>query len=539
MSSRTCFGLIAFLGVAALGVTTFGVVDRRPTSSTAARHVVVRARPGAAAAVEARARRLGATHIRPLWLVDGFAATLPAAAQDALAHDGEVVAIADDSVMHVQSGTGSNAAPASAYRQAIGADDVQRAGFDGTGATVALLDTGVTPSPDLAGRLLSVTDDVTRTVAACANFSGESSCADGYGHGTFLAGIIAGDGTSSGGKWVGVAPGARVLSVKVAGKDGSADVSNVLAAIQWVVSFRDRYGIDVLNLSLGTDSTASTRDDPLNYAVERAWKAGITVVVAASNRGPQPGTISKPGDDPWVVTVGAVDDRGTAPVQDDQLPSFTSHGPTAADGWAKPDLVAPGAHIVSLRSANSTIDTLYPDPIDGAYRKGSGTSMATAVVSGAVAVLAEAHPTATPDQLKQLLADTAQPAADDNPYAVGHGELDLAAGVETEPSRAANGDAVSSSGLGSLDASRGSVRVQTTGVYPNVIAGVETSQVLLWDPLGFVTRNWSFSTWYLLPLYLNPWARVQWSGSNWHGSNWHGSSWEGQYDSSSSYGSPA
>src|SRR4051812_43281788 len=142
MSSRTCFRSIAFLGVAALGVTTFGVVDRRPSPSTAAaRHVVVRARPGAAAAVEARARRLGATDIRPLWLVGGFAATPPAAAQGALAHDGDVVAITDDSAMHVQSGTASNDAGASAYRQAIGADDVQRAGLDGRGSTVALLDT--------------------------------------------------------------------------------------------------------------------------------------------------------------------------------------------------------------------------------------------------------------------------------------------------------------------------------------------------------------------------------------------------------------
>src|SRR4051812_44079024 len=397
MSSRTCFGLIAFLGVAALGVTTFGVVDRRPTSSTAARHVVVRARPGAAAAVEARARRLGATHIRPLWLVDGFAATLPAAAQDALAHDGEVVAIADDSVMHVQSGTGSNATPASAYRQAIGADDVQRAGFDGTGSTVALLDTGITPSPDLAGRLVSVTDDLSRIVASCANFSGESSCADGYGHGTFLAGIIAGDGTSSRGKWVGVAPGARVLSVKVAGQDGSADVSNVLAAIQWVVSFRDRYGIDVLNLSLGTDSTASTRDDPLNYAVERAWKSGITVVVAASNRGPGAGTISKPGDDPWVVTVGASFDSGTVNPRDDSIPNFSSQGPTVADGLAKPDLVAPGAHLVSLAAPGATITDQFPSTMPEPYRRGSGTSFANGVVAGLAADMLSGNPTLSPN----------------------------------------------------------------------------------------------------------------------------------------------
>src|SRR5690242_13934596 len=156
MSPRTCFRSIVFLGVAALSVTTAGVIERRPTAAdtSAARPVVVRARPGAAAAVEARARRLGATAITPLWLVDGFAAALPAAARAALARDADVVAIADDRPMHVQSDGGGSNGPTSAYRQAIGADDAQRAGYDGSGTTVALLDTGITPSPDLAGRLV-------------------------------------------------------------------------------------------------------------------------------------------------------------------------------------------------------------------------------------------------------------------------------------------------------------------------------------------------------------------------------------------------
>jgi serine protease AprX len=157
-----------------------------------------------------------------------------------------------------------------------------------------------------------------------------------------MAGLVAGNGASGAGGATGTAPEARVLSVKVAGADGAADVSTVLAGLQWVVSFRERYGIDVLNLSLGTDSTQSWQDDPLNYAVERAWDAGIVVVVAAANTGPAPGTIAKPGDDPWVVTVGAVDGQGTPGVGDDRVPDFSSRGPTR-DGVAKPDVVAPGA----------------------------------------------------------------------------------------------------------------------------------------------------------------------------------------------------
>ncbi len=256
---------------------------------------------------------------------------------------------------------------------------------------MAVLDTGVANVPDLAGRLVQVRNDLTGQTAPCKNLSGELDCNDRYGHGTFIAGLVAGNGASSGGKWKGVAPEASVLSVKAAGADGAADVSNILAAIQWVVSFKDRYNIRVLNLSLGTDSTQDWRVDPLNYAVERAWAAGMTVVVAASNKGPGAGTITKPADDPWVVTVGATDDRGTAGLGDDQLPDFSGRGPTA-HGLAKPDVAAPGAHVISLRAPGSTIDTQFPWYVDGSYRRGSGTSMATGVVSGAVALMLQANP---------------------------------------------------------------------------------------------------------------------------------------------------
>ena len=137
------------------------------------------------------------------------------------------------------------------------------------------------------------------------------------------------------------------------------------------MSFKDRYGIKVLNLSLGTDSTQSYRVDPLNYAVEKAWDSGIAVVVAASNRGPDAGTISKPGDDPLVITVGAVDDMGTPGLSDDELPDFSSHGPTAADGLAKPDLAAPGAHIVSLRAPGQRRSTRSSRPTSTAPTAGA------------------------------------------------------------------------------------------------------------------------------------------------------------------------
>jgi serine protease AprX len=313
------------------------------------------------------------------------------------------------------------------------------------------------------------------------------------------------------------------LSVKVAGRDGSADVSTVLAAIQWVVSFRQRYGIGVLNLSLGTDSTQSTQVDPLNYAVERAWQAGITIVVSASNRGPAPGTISKPGDDPWVVTVGAVDDMGTKTVTDDRLPLFSGRGPTAGDGWAKPDLVAPGAHVVSLRAPGSAIDSQFPASIDGAYHEGSGTSMAAAVVSGVAALVLGAHPSLGPDRVKHILTAVSRPAASTNPLDVGAGVVDAYAAVVAPPAGLANAGAPRSTGLGGLDLSRGGVRVNTDGVPSVIISGLLTAQDVTWDPIGFVVGDWSASTWYLSLWYLFPWSQVDWYGSNWENESWQGS----------------
>ena len=507
--------------------------------------VIVQGGPGEAGAAAAAVRRLGGTVTRRLDIVDGVAATVPRSVLAALEDEEGVYAVSPNRPVHVQAKAGPVEAIRSAYRDSTGASALAADGISGKGVTVALVDTGVAKVTDVTGRVLNVTDPVTGVTDRCVDFSGEGQCGDSYGHGTFMAGIIAGSGASSGGRWKGMAPAAKLVSLKVAGRDGSSDVSKVLAAIQWVVSFRQQYGIRVLNLSLGTDSTQSWTVDPLNYAVERAWQAGIVVTVAASNRGPSPRTISKPGDDPWVLTVGAVDDRGTAPIEDDRLPDFSSRGPTAA-GIAKPDVVAPGAHLVSLRAPGSAIDGLFPSYVDGSYRRGSGTSMAAAVVSGGVALLLERNPGWTPGQVKEALRTTARPAASGDPSAVGAGEVRVndaasaAGGVPVIPASRSNG-------LGSLDASRGSVRVQTDDPLGIVLNGLLTAQLLTWDSVGFTTGNWDATTWPLSVWALRHWYATKWygddwqgdtfQGNNWHG-DWEGSTWNGQRMNSDTYGKP-
>jgi len=518
--------------------TSTATVSRAAATGRLLVRVIVQGSTPGSRAAERAVGRAGGRISRRLPLVNGVAATVPAAALPALVSTPGVAAVTPDRRVHVQaaqtSGTSGNSVQ-SVYPTVVRATDVWRAGDTGAGVTVAIVDTGVSAVHDLQGRIVQVSDDRTGQSAACVNLSGESTCDDSYGHGTFIAGIIAGNGTDSNGRWKGVAPATRILSVKIAGRDGAADVSNVLAAIQWVVSFGQRYDIRVLNLSLGTDSAQPYTRDPLNYAVERAWAAGIAVVVSASNRGPGPRTISKPGDDPFVVTVGAMDDEGSRIDNDDVLPDFTSRGPTLADGIAKPDVSTPGAHIVSLRAPGSQIDTLFPYYVDGQYRRGSGTSMAAGVASGVAALVLSANPTMTPDRLKYALVHTTQPTVSTDPNAVGAGLLDAYAATYAAPPGTANQGLTRSSGLGGISDSRGTVQTATTDpdLLGVLINGLLTAQLLVWDPVGYTTGQWNTSTWYLTTWYLSRWYQLGWYGTDWPGNNWrndkywYGTPWKG------------
>jgi serine protease AprX len=524
------------LALAAVVAVVAGVAPSGPEATAGAGApsvaVIVSQVGGDGSAARAAVERAGGVVTGSLDIVDGFSATVPAERLAALTGSPGVGRVSVDRSVDVQGVLDGGGTARSVYREATGAAALASGGLSGRGVAVALIDTGVADLPDLAGRVRPVTDPVTGQTSPCVDLSGEGHCRDSYGHGTFMAGIIAGNGSASGGRYAGMAPGADVISLKVAGADGSSDVSKVLAAIQWVVQHREHHGIRVLNLSLGTDSRQSWQVDPFNYAVERAWDAGIVVIVAASNRGPTAGSIAKPGDDPWVVTVGAVDDRGTPAAADDRLPDFSSRGPTA-DGLAKPDVVAPGARLVSLDAPGSAVSEHVPSSMDRPYRRGTGTSMAAAAVSGGVALLLEHHPGWTPDDVKAALRSTARSTASEDPHAVGAGGVDLAAaaGANSAGPVAGRGH---SSGLGSLDASRGSVRVRTDGLFGTVLDGSLTAQMLLWDPVGFTTGDWGAPTIGAPTTVLHRWHGTTWYGNNWHGNNWHGNNWHGDWEGATS-----
>jgi serine protease AprX len=378
--------------------------------------------------------------------------------------------------------------------------------YSGLGVTVAVLDTGVTRHPDLGDR-----------VVARLDLTPEGDGFDRHGHGTSMTGIVAGDGTASAGRFRGVAPGARILSFKVASWNGATDVTAVLGALEWIAAHGPRYGVRVVNLSFGTDSSQDHLIDPLNFAVQRLWARGILVVAAAGNRGQGGSNIDKPGDDPWVLTVGAADTRNTASTDDDVVAPFSSTGPTAHD-VDKPDLVAPGVNLVSHRALDSTLDGLRPAArVESDYFKSTGTSAATAVVSGVAALMFEADPTITPDEAKAALMGTASPALAGQDGA-GRGLVDAAAAVAA--SRAgtfeewpAQDGLARSSGLGSIDSSRGGFKPYAAWRNPDTPEQVSGELDVLgrpWDPGAWTRRSWSASGW-----PSSPWAPLTHESPGW------------------------
>ncbi|HET6815685.1 MAG TPA: S8 family serine peptidase [Mycobacteriales bacterium] len=472
------------------------------------------------------------THDLPI--IGGFSARVPASDVPLISRIPGVKGVMPDLPTHVQSTPGTYNNVPSVYKKTTGGVALANAGDNGQGVTVALIDTGVTSMPDIASAIMPVVDPSTLLSFSCLNLTDEPNCNDSYGHGTFMAGLIAGNGSSSGGKYVGMAPNAKIVSIKIAGASGASDVSTIIAAIQWVTQNQTAYNIRVLNLSLGTDSTQSYTIDPLDYAVEQAWSDGIVVNVAASNRGPAPGTISKPADDPFVLTVGAIDDLGTNGLNDDILPNFSGRGPTAADGLAKPDVVAPGGHIVSLAAPNSALSINYPSTMPAPYRRGSGTSMATAIVSGLEAQMLSANPTLSPDRVKYMLMSTAHPDASTDPMAVGRGIVDGAAALTAGPGLA-NVGVAHSTGTGSIAASRGTVGVMlddTNSTVLNASSGDLTSTLTTLDTSG---GSWYGGSWYG-SFFGGSWYGGSWYGGSWYGGSWYGGSWYGQPTSTQDYG---
>jgi serine protease AprX len=358
-------------------------------------------------------KRRGARLHTALHMISGAAFTIPVSALPALEGDPEIESVTIDHPIAVMDDLTNSA---------TGVSSAWNAGFTGAGIGVAVIDSGINDAhPDLwdsthtTSRVLYHQDF---TGTATRNSNGAQY--DLYGHGTHVAGIIAGNGYLSGGHYSGVAPEANLIDLRALDANGAGTDSTVIAAIQQAIALKNAYNIRIINLSLGRGIPASYTQDPLCQAVEAAWNNGIVVVVAAGNLGRLSvngssgfGTITAPGNDPYVITVGATKSNGSATPQAETKASYSSKGPTTYDHVLKPDLMAPGNAIVSLAAPGATLETSYPkDVVTGTDGKAdyftlSGTSMATPAVAGAAALMLEEQNTLTPDQVKARLMKTA------------------------------------------------------------------------------------------------------------------------------------
>jgi serine protease AprX len=371
-----------------------------------------------------RVLALGGTLKQQHGLIKGAAYSISVSALADLAADPNVAYISPDRPV-TSTASGDDSTTLDYYLPALNAQYASSLGYDGSGIGVAVIDSGITDIPDLHGH--------DYRVIYAQDFTGSNATVDQYAHGTHVAGIIGGNGKNSTGSNYsytirGLAPNVNLINLRVLDANGAGSDSAVIEAIETAINLKSKYNIRVINLSLGRAVFESYQQDPLCQAVEQAYHAGIVVVVAAGNGGRDNshgtngyGTITAPGNDPYVITVGAMKTMGTPSRADDLIATYSSKGPTLFDHVVKPDLVAPGNRIVSLYTAGLTLPKNYPgnaspyslyqvngnSTASSTYYRLSGTSMAAPMVSGTVALMLQQNPGLTPDQVKARLMKTA------------------------------------------------------------------------------------------------------------------------------------
>ena len=350
----------------------------------------------------------------------------------------------------------------------------------GRGVGVAIIDTGIDGGlPDFTAK-----DGSSRIVASVATNPDATHQADGYGHGTHVAGIVAGDGTRlddddpASGKYIGIAPGANLIAIKASDDEGRGTVLDAIYGLQFAVDHKDDYNIRVANLSVSSTTPQSYKTDPLDAAVESAYFHGILVVAAVGNRGSAEDAVDyAPANDPFALSVGAVDDQNTQVRDDDAYADWSSVGETQ-DGFSKPDIGAPGAHIVSTLARQSAFEDLCPAcVVDGDYIRVGGSSMAAPVVAGVAALMFEQHPEWTPDEAKSTLIATAR---------------NVAGGVDEVNALAAVSTTTPASGV-------------NAGIEPNGLVDSAAGEI------DYTRSSWGRSSWGAAPETLAAdWARSSW-----------------------------
>jgi Subtilisin-like serine proteases len=453
-------------------------------------HVIVQKTTGSSG-TELQVARLGGKITKDLSIINAVAAEMTAGSALHLSRFSSVRWISLDASMMSTACSGciDTASLANAYVYSIRANQVwnSSAYLQGNGIGVAVVDSGINPNGDLYTIM-----GVNRQVADVRfNNDHNQTATDGYGHGTHVSSVVGGDGSESGGKYIGVAPMVNIINVKVSNDDGSATMADVVAGLQWVLENKDRYNIRVVNLSINSSVAESYNTSPLDAAVEILWFNKIVVVVSAGNKGS--GAVFPPANDPFVITVGATNDKGTNSISDDVVASFSGYGKTT-DGFNKPDIVAPGTNIIArLVNQNQGLAGAHPlNRVGTDYFVMSGTSMAAPMVSGAIALLLQDEPALTPDQVKYRLMSTANKSwkaySSDT---AGSGYLDVYAAVQGTTKTNAN-----------------------SGIQPSKLLYTGSSPMVR-SPVGWNSVGWNSVGWNSVG-----WNSVGWNSVGWNSDYW-------------------
>jgi serine protease AprX len=380
------------------------------------------------------------------------------------------------------------------FLETLGIDQLQNEGFSGQGISVAVIDSGIDAHADLSGRLVD------------AQLFGDG---DTYGHGTHVAGISGGDGSASDGHYAGIAPGINLISLGVSDENGMAYESDVVGALEWVFDHKDQYNIRVVNLSLNSTIEDSYHNSGIDAAMEILWFNNIVVVASVGNKGPAGGyntASTAPANDPFIIAVGASDEKNSSQYSDDTIAPFSAHGKTI-DGFVRPDIIAPGYNIISLLAPSSPWSQTYPERVGfaGQYFRISGTSMAAPMVTGAIALLLQDEPELTPNQVKYRLINTGSMIGG-YPYLRAY---DAVHGMTTESSN--------------------------QGIVPHMLlakmamiaywASENGGEDIDWGNVDWDSVNWNAVNWNAVNWNAVNWNAVNWNAVNWNAVNWNAVNW--------------
>jgi serine protease AprX len=459
--------------------------------------------------------KMGGSVLKDLPLINAFAAEMPAKAVPNLAGMASVAWVSLDALVESTAKPIKPTAPPEEplpenyFLETLGVRQVWDMGYQGEGIGVAVIDSGIFTDRDF-----TITPKKPHIRIKVEKSFNSDTSSDQYGHGTHVAGIIGGNGGASGGIYSGIAPKVDLINLKISNDLGLAYESDTVDAMQWVLDHKDEFNIRVVNLSIQSTVPQSYHESALDAAAEILWFNGVVVVAAAGNW--KQSDIFKaieaaPGNDPFIITVGATNEKGSSSRTDDSITSFTSKGMTL-EGYYKPDLFAPGVDIISVLSYGSDWIFEHPDHVvmDGEYFRLSGTSMAAPMVAGAAALLLQAEPNLTPDQVKYRLIHSAGTVGS-SPY------LDVYSALTTPTTESANQGIVPHMLLAKM----------AMIAYWSSQNGEENIDwgAINWDAVNWNAVNWNAVNWNAVNWNAVNWNAVNWNAVNWNAVNWNAVNW--------------